>query len=215
MSSSARSLRLAPSSCRMLSAKPQARTPIKSLANLRLSPLSRALQTMPPYSVALCAVRRGSSLGFAASDPYLSCASPLTVLPVLGGGLDVHEALRTAVGMLEEERSLKAGVLVLAPPMLLRDDGADSEAEAARRARDNLVHDTISVSPSRNDYHAVCVREELLSLETARRQLSGPLADLWEQVGELSSAAAADVHAAAVLQDVLDEEMGGWPNTFG
>ena len=56
--------------------------------------------------------------------------------------------------------------------------------------------------------------DKRLTLEGARRERLQN--DQWEAVdGLFGSRVCPSTHAAVALQDLLDAEMGGWPNTFG
>ena len=53
------------------------------------------------------------------------------------------------------------------------------------------------------------------TIADARREAADN--DQWVETGvsEVRRRAAPHVHAAVALQAALDQEMGGWPNTFG
>ena len=63
-----------------------------------LSPASNVLSRIRPYTVAICLVRLEERIGFASSDPYLSCSSPLMVLPGRG-----RHGVRKALDAAERE----------------------------------------------------------------------------------------------------------------
>ena len=100
---------------------------------------------------------------------------------------------------------LRIGALVLAEP--LRDRPTPSDSITSRQQR--LLQAILRAGRSEP-----CVAwDRTLSLQCAiSRQREN---EQWSDVGELSTKSSFGVHAAVALQDLLDEHMDGWRNTFG
>ena len=153
------------------------------------------LASLRPYALVASVCRVGRWHGLAVSDPYLSCATPLAAVPVSGGVLALQSALRR----------LPIGALLLGLPL-------------RQRGRANGAPRSLGIRLSQG----ACVIGRLPRLHGAPPSLAEARAKqrddpLWGEVGlPLDGARISPaVHAAACLQTVLDEEMGGWPNTFG
>ena len=167
----------------------------------------RVLAGMRPYSLVVSVCRVGRSVGVAISDPYLSCAAPLCTVPS-ARPLALQEALR----------SRPIGALLLGLPLEHR-----HRPHGRQRRLAALLRRTLGM---RLSLSAVAVGRlpTIRAAPTALAEVFGKAHDapeLWSEVGlpdkqpDASMRLSPAVHAAATLQAVLDEEMGGWPNTFG
>ena len=172
----------------------------------RKSP-SLLLSQMTPYSVAVGFVRSGGRLGIAYSDPYLSCATPLASLPTRAKPWDVAAALQ----------GIPVGVLVLGLPIRGGQNGSRDDVAALQSMATHLHRQTGSPLGAVQQ----CVWRRRMSASEVRSQCTDNA--LWQEiasaVGDDCRRGGAGVAPAAMaaisLQDLLDEEMGGWPNTFG
>lgn len=174
-----------------------------------MRPPSSLLSRIPPYSLAISLVRCGPRIGVAHSDPYLSCAQPLTSLPSHITPWELASVLR----------GLRLGLLVFALPLRERPNTpststrhaiADMHEMASRlhRMRGTPVHSVPQ-----------CVWARRCTPRVVQEQCSNNA--LWQEI-ESARPKHQDfrrmppaVVAAIALQDLLDEEMCGWPNTFG
>lgn len=166
---------------------------------------------MRPYSLIASVCRVGRTVGVAISDPYLSCAAPLCAVQS-AQPLAVQEALRRK----------PIGALLLALPLEHHHRPRSRQRRLAALLRRALG--------TRLSTSAVAIGRlpMIRAAPTALAEVFGKARDapeLWSEVGlpeaqpdastRLSPMLPPAVHAAATLQVVLDEEMGGWPNTFG
>ena len=173
---------------------------------------------MRPYSVALCLVRTSRGIGIAHSDPYLSTATPLATSPADATAADLRSLLE----------GLPVGVVVLGLPTCGHPSRTQSrdEEEDRRVALAEHLH-AGGLLPSST---AFSMWDRRLTAEEIRHHCS--TSDLWESISSALRASDAlpdakgacpsetapllpELEAAIALQDLLDEEMGGWPNTFG
>ena len=163
---------------------------------------------MRPYSLAVCVVRTSTgAIGVAKSDPYLSTATPIAALALPLASEDLHSVLQ----------GLPIGVLVLGLPVC----GTEGYAAGRRALAESVLHTSGASTTA-----VCCMWDRRLAAATVLDKCAA--SDLWEAVGNGLAEASADgvegglprplppeLDAAIALQDCLDEEMGGWPNTFG
>lgn len=197
----------------------------------------RVLSAMRPYSEVVCCVHMGQGrYGLARSDPYLSCASVFGEMAAPGGP---HLAATRLLRELTSER-VPVGMLVLGLPMRCEDVGGDDDFAAAGQGAADLAAAAAARADSERGALAralasaassaggggravaavpLCAYDGRVTLAAARHEQQTNAQ--WESVGALDGGACstqqlgAGVHAAVALQSLLDEEMGGWPNTFG
>ena len=156
----------------------------------------RVLAAMRPYTEVLCLVRTSRScVGLAKSDPYLSSAESL-------GEVDALRplALREAI------EGFRVGLVVLGLPLL---GNGHSQTRFHRRHLAQVL--------ARHKAWRPGVRylawDSQLSPDSALRECLTNMQ--WSAVGRLDEKPlSAGTQAAVALQNLLDEEMGGWPNTF-
>ena len=141
-----------------------------------------------PYTVVVSVCRVGRSIGVAKSDPYLSAATAV-------GSATRRSELRHLLA------DIPVGAIVIAQPM------------HGCRA---FAHRPLAQSLARINRDCRFVAwDARATLADARREAADN--DQWVETGvsEVRRRAAPHVHAAVALQAALDQEMGGWPNTFG
>jgi hypothetical protein len=184
--------------------------PLDRMAAARLLAPAEFIAQLPPTRRLLGLVcvspRNPPRFGVAVSDPYLSCAQPLFLTNVAASALEELIAPNDIGGV------------ALLEPMLLdsaRDSGQPCTSSAAVAAAtfaatgspllDSLPHTHWPTSLTRR-------QAEDMAAENS----------LWADVGLLCDDPAAvnlevdpGVQAAVMLQHLLDEECGGWANTFG
>ena len=171
----------------------------------RKSP-SLLLSKLTPYTVAIGLVRSGRRIGIAYSDPYLSCATPLASLPARATPWEVAAVLQ----------GIPVGVVVLGLPPS-RSRASSDDAGALRSMAMHLQRQAGSPLVAVQQ----CVWRRQVSADEVRAQCADNA--LWQEIASAvaerprggGGAAAPAVLAAISLQDLLDEEMGGWPNMFG
>ena len=153
------------------------------------------LSSMPPYSEVVCFVSTGlRRVGLARSDPYLSRAIAMDAVRL------TPLALRGALA------TCSVGLVVLALPLR----GRHAVPRHVHRLRRALSR-TLARAPGGRPHVAVAW-DRRLTLADARRE--SVRNDLWEIDGLDGARVRPSVQAAVALQDLLDEEMGGWPNTY-
>lgn len=183
---------------------------------------------MRPYTEVVAAVCLGRGrVGLARSDPYLSCATQIAELPTTSLRASAH-ALRRAL------TDVPIGLVLVGLPMRRRAGYAYAATDADhRRHRRSLARLLLRAVPSLARRAKLCGWDTRMALSEARHeQLTN---EQWEGIGGLDAGApwsarvprgrpvsaacpwrvCAGAHAAVSLQSLLDEEMGGWPNTFG
>ena len=189
-----------------------------------------ALRKMRPYSVALCALwssrhSTGSApttelIGYAHSDPYLSTATPLATTNLDAPPVDMQKLL---------EEIPPVGLIVLCSIPALDATSSCIQSISARQS----LGDSILQSGALAERGLRCCWWDcdLGADDVLHHCLTS---DLWETIRSelfLDRANGGDDHdpmrmplplppaphhaAAIALQHLLDEEMGGWPNTFG
>ena len=174
-------------------------------------PAGLALSRMRPYSIAVCIVRTNAgAIGVAKSDPYLSTATPIAALQA---SPLASEDLRSVL------QGLPIGAFVLGLPVC----GTEGFAAERRALAQSVLHTNGASTTA-----ACCMWDRRLAAGTVLDKCATSV--LWEAVDHrLADAAIAadrfedglpcplppELDAAIALQDCLDEEMGGWPNTFG
>ena len=150
--------------------------------------LGHILATLRPYTVIVSVCRVGRSIGIAKSDPYLSAATAV-------GSATRWSELRRLLA------DIPVGAIVVAQPL------------HGCRA---FAHRPLAQSLARTNRDCRFVAwDARTTLADARREAADN--DQWVETGvsEVRRRAAPHVHAAVALQAALDQEMGGWPNTFG
>ena len=186
-------------------------TPAMMLAPHRASSV---LSTLRPYTEVLCCVRVGRRLGLARTDPYLSCAE------AIGEGLPLARAqlsstLRAALAQ------LPLGAVALALP--LRRTGGPGRPRLATARRRRLVRAITDAAPALRRLRPLAIDQRLDLVTAAQQQRSnvqwqatGPITQpqhAYRSVWGRRARPTASVHAAVALQNLLDEHMGGWPNS--
>ncbi len=141
--------------------------------------------------------------GVAASDPYLSVANPLrtTHTPRVTN----HELSRLL-------HDAKVGLLLVAQPLGRRNERATPGDRRRRDALAGALRRQLGSAVAVGVVDSSLTRAEVLSKERENPWM-------WEAVG-ISTVPRylpppLHIQAAAQLQVVLEEESGGWPNTFG
>ena len=176
--------------------------------------LGRALETLPPYSALLCAVRRGGCVGLAAADPYLSATAPVALVAATLPAL--HGALRPLL------RSSPASLIVLAEARGASRCPARSRLHATTdRAR--LARTLARLAGSTRGAPQLPLVESEYSrpaLEEVRAHQEAAEENAWQQLPLITHPQRApiplDLEAAIMLQSLLDAwDPTGWANTFG
>ena len=172
------------------------------------SSASRIISEMRPYSEAVCIVMRSQKIGIARSDPYLSSASALSDIDVRRGriGAKLQHALK----------DIPVGALFFGLPMQgFGSDDHHGQLIRQRRTIARVVSKLHKLGTTRTWLIPYCLRDRRVSILEARKEQREN--EQWDAVGLIGHAgsASASIHAAVALQDLLDEETGGWPNTFG
>ena len=183
-----------------------------------------ALARMRPYTAALCIVRRHDRIGFAYSDPYLSSATPLATADARGC------ASKSELQNLLEEMP-PVGLLVLGSAPAL--DPSSHESRSLLPESIEAMGGALTLTGM-----SCCEWECDLTLDELKHHCA--TSDHWEQIDtELRESGATPSErdkpvqqgtnkqtcttrlllphqtASIALQHLLDEEMGGWMNTFG
>lgn len=159
----------------------------------------RLLSSMPPYTEVLCVASTGlHRVGLARSDPYLSKAT--TMAPARPTALGLRRALYSGA---------QIGLVIVALPLR----GRQSVQQLVLRSR-RLLGRALSRAGFTRPQCRMMAWDRRLTLEAAQREQRRN--ELWQIDGLMHSRTIRpSTHAAVALQDLLDEEMGGWPNTFG
>lgn len=171
---------------------------------------SHHLRNLRPYTLVLSIIRptcRSRKIGIALSDPYLSCVESSRQL--------------NSVRMLRIGRFIDAsriGLVVFGLPLRFR----NSTLKHAAAARRMLARTIGRVRLGSSNCPAVCYDKRMTLREAQREERAN---SQWSALRELRGAAtgtqhyergvALSMHAAVALQNLLDDEYGGWPNTFG
>lgn len=193
----------------------------------------RVLSSMRAYRDVVCCVclgeRRRSSvtIGIARSDSYLSSATAFSTIRV-----GTANSGRLGSALRRELADVPVGALLLALPLRgVNSPRRERQRRVVARALSALGPGVGSRARALGwRVPKVAWNERTSSLVAWHSQRTNPQ---WEGVGSLAGArpwAASDapgftakgasgpcasVHAAVALQGLLDQEMGGWPNTFG
>ena len=159
----------------------------------------RLLSSMPPYTEVLCVASTGlHRVGLARSDPYLSKAT--TMAPARPTALGLRRALYSGA---------QIGLVIVALPLR----GRQSVQQLVLRSR-RLLGRALSRAGFTRPQCRMMAWDRRLTLDAAQREQRRN--ELWQIDGLMHSRTIRpSTHAAVALQDLLDEEMGGWPNTFG
>ena len=137
-------------------------------------------------------------VGLARSDPYLSKAT--TMAPARPTALGLRRALYSGA---------QIGLVIVALPLR----GRQSVQQLVLRSR-RLLGRALSRAGFTRPQCRMMAWDRRLTLEAAQREQRRN--ELWQIDGLMHSRTIRpSTHAAVALQDLLDEEMGGWPNTFG
>jgi RNase H-fold protein (predicted Holliday junction resolvase) len=164
-------------------------------ALFRLESSVKLLQQLTPTRRLVGAVISDSTLGLSISDPYLSFASPLPLV-----GLQLRKVLA----------EFDAEGVVIGLPLLPPDGPAlGDEAVQLQRCIDALEHD---LSASYSQLPASIFKERLTAVAAIAKYEQDPL---WDETGIETDISDADVQSAIMLQQFLDDNCGGWQNTFG
>lgn len=191
--------------------------PRHKIADRMLPPRARlppgvALARMRPYSAALCIVRSRQRIGFAHSDPYLSTATPIATANFDASPSDLRHLLE----------DVSVGLIVL---------GSAPALDFSSYKEQLILPESVQAISSNSI--SCCEWECNLTLEEVRYHCS--TSDHWENVSTALNGSGTMLakelqertnqpshtlllphHAAAIaLQHLLDEEIGGWMNTFG
>ena len=188
------------------------------------------LSAMRPYTEVVCCVRLDRRrIGLARSDPYLSCATALPEISSMRGSLSaLRAALREALA------DVPVGLVLFGLPMRRGAGGGGGVGgggggAAHRRQRRLLARALARAAPTLFARAGLgCAWDKQLSMREARREQRK--SEQWDSIGcpdagrpwaargggvRAERRVGAGVHAAVSLQTFLDEETGGWPNTFG
>jgi hypothetical protein len=167
---------------------------------------SVALARMKPYTVALCVLRSRRGYGLASSDPYQSAATPLATLPELDTPMDIRSMLD----------GISVGLLVIC-----------SFSHQLLSERQSIAESILQNGAFKSE--GLCLTSWECSLTQEDILHHCATNDLWENISvDLESEAVPPSpdqsmpmplrphqEAAIALQHLLDEEIGGWANTFG
>lgn len=159
----------------------------------------RLLASMPPYTEVLCVASTGlRRIGLARSDPYLSKATAMA--PAQPSALGLRRALSSGA---------QIGLVIVALPLR----GRQSVQQLVLRSR-RLLGRALSRAGFTRPQCRMMAWDRRLTLDAAQREQRRN--ELWQIDGLMHSRTIRpSTHAAVALQDLLDDEMGGWPNTFG
>ena len=148
---------------------------------------------MPPYSAIACCVRDGDSVGVALSDVYLSGVIDLQLVRCVNSARALVDALRAD----------NVGALVLGLPC-----AHDSMKETAQYQLANFLHRGPSASMPCCFWCRRAPLEDLVHLAVAEDWLANSRS-------RSTQPSHVEVEAAMTLQEMLNEEVGAWRNTFG